>query len=209
MEPDPSSNIPRAGSSEFLSYDRALNRWVLATWNHISPDGRRAVVQGQNGDLDIVDVASGAARPIGLPAVHGQWLVIDYTIGGIYLTLMAGLDYADPGLWVVNPDSRQVRKLDGTQFWSEVDDRGAWGVAIGPSTRELRRLDLQTGAITTYLSVPYHQPLQPGDRSLQLISLNTDGRPLILERDWRHPFPWYLAVVSAPNMPLALEMPTK
>ena len=141
--------------------------------------------------------------------MHGQWVVIDYTSGGIYLTLMAGLDYADPGLWVVNPDSRQVRKLDGTQFWSQVDARAAWGVALGASTHELRRLDLQTGTIATYLSVPYHQPLQPGDRSLELISLDADGRPLILEREWQHPYPWVLAFVSAPNMPSVVEIPSE
>jgi len=204
---DPSSNIDRIGSSEWISYDRAFNRWILASWNHVSPDGRRSVVQGENGSFNIVDVATGAYRNVSVPQAHGQWIVLDYTTGGIYLTLMAALDYADPGLWLLNPDSGQVRKLDGTQFWSHVDSRAAWGVKSGSGSLELRRLDLQSGTLTTYLTVPLHTPLQPGDRSMELISLDSNGRPLVLLRDWQAPFPWRMEVVDAPNVAHAIAIP--
>lgn len=208
FQPDPASNLPRIGSSEMLSYDRAVNRWILASWNHISPDGLSYVLTSGGPVVTIVNVATGASRKVTMPQAHGIWTAIDYTSGGIYLTLMAGLDYADPGLWTLNPDSGQVRKLDGTQFWSQVDSRAAWGVAGGAGTLELRRLDIQSGTITTYLSVPYHQTSQAGDRSIDLISLDADGRPLVLERDWQQPYPWHLAFVSAPNMPFAVEIPS-
>ena len=207
LEVDPSSNIDRIGSSEWISYDRAFNRWILASWNHVSPDGRRSVVQGENGSFNIVDVATGAYRNVSVPQAHGQWIVLDYTTGGIYLTLMAALDYADPGLWLLNPDSGQVRKLDGTQFWSHVDSRAAWGVKSGSGSLELRRLDLQSGTLTTYLTVPLHTPLQPGDRSMELISLDSNGRPLVLLRDWQAPFPWRMEVVDAPNVAHAIAIP--
>jgi hypothetical protein len=198
FERDPASNLPRAGSPENLSYDRAFNRWILASWNYISPDGRRYVTQGLNGDPKIVDVATGAERQIVMPQVRGMWSVIDYNAAGIYLTLSAGLDYADPGLWLLNPDSGHVRQLDATQFWSQVDSRAAWGVKPAAGTLLLQRFDLQTGTLSTELAVPYHAPLQAGDRLLELISLDAQGRPLILERDWQHTYPWHLALVIAP-----------
>jgi hypothetical protein len=208
LQKDPTSNIPRIGSGEFLSYDRAFNRWILATWNHVSPDGRSYVLTGGGADVTIVDVATGVSRKVTMPLAYGIWTVVDYTTSGIYLTLMAGLDYADPGLWRLNPGSGEVRKIDGTQFWSQVDSRAAWGVASSAGSLVLRRLDLQNGSTSNYLTVPYHQPRQPGDRLLELISLDADGRPLVLERDWQRPYPWHLALVSAPNMPFVVEIPS-
>ncbi len=204
---DPTSIINRGNGSEGISYDRVLNRWIPADWNHISPDGRRYVVQESYGVLDVIDAATGAKRMVTMPQVNGNWYAIDFLNTGIYLSLIGGEGPADPGLWVMNPDSGQVRKLDGTQFWSQVDSRAAWGVVPGAATTLLRRLDLQNGSVTTYLTAPYHRPYQPGDRSLELISLDAAGRPLVLERDWQQPYPWHLAIVAAPNLPFAVDVP--
>lgn len=90
---------------------------------------------------------------------------------------------------------------------SEVDSRAAWGVKPGAGSTSLRRLDLKTGVVSTYLTVPYHQAYKPGDLSLDLVSLNADGTPLVLERDWQHPYPWHLALVAAPDNPVAIQIP--
>lgn len=208
FQSDPASLIDRGNGMEGVSYDRAFNRWIPADWNNISPDGRRYVAYAQYPFLNIVDVGSGAIRPVAMPRVNGVWTVIDYAGSGIYVTLIGGEGPAEPGLWVINPDSGHVRKLDGTQFWSQVDSRAAWGVKPGTGSTSLRRLDLKTGIVSTYLTVPYHRPYKPGDRSLELVSLNADGAPLVLERDWQHPYPWQLALVTAPNKPFAVQIPS-
>jgi hypothetical protein len=197
FESDPSSLIQR-NASEGISYDRALNKWVPADWNHISPDGRRFVI-GNGSDLAIVDAANGASRAIAMPPARGGWIVIDYTAAGVYLSQMGGEGPADPGLWVLNPDTGQVRQLDGTQFWSQVDSRAVWGVNVGVGSMLLRRFDLQTGHITTELAIPYHTPVLTGDESLELVSIDSAGRPVIVLRDWQKPFPWHMAVLEAAN----------
>lgn len=195
---DPSSNIQR-NPGEGISYDRAVNRWVAADWNHLSPDGKRFVWGHPATALEVVDINTGADKAIQLPPVYGNWVVVDFTASGVYLTLIGGLDAPEPGLWVVNPDSGQVRKLDGTQYWSAIDTTAAWGVKGVGSSRVLSRLDLRTGRLSTQLTIPYHTPLQPGDMSLELIALDAQGRPLVLLRDWQNPYPWHLAILDGPE----------
>jgi hypothetical protein len=207
FEVDPTSNIDRGNGTEGISYDRAFNRWVPADWNHISPDGRRYVAMESLFVLNIVDIATGAKHAITMPQLIG-WSAIDWTANGIYLRLIGGDGPGDLGLWVMNPDSGQVRKLDGTQYWSHVDARAAWGTTVGANTYELRRLDLQTGAVTTQLAVPSHEPVQPGDRSLELISIDAEGRPLVLVRDWQQPYPWHMALLVAPNSLREVSIPS-
>lgn len=204
---DPASNIQR-NPSEGVSFDRAVNKWVPADWNHISPDGRRFVTEGLNSGLSIVDAASGTSRAIAMPQVNGVWSVIDFTTAGVYLTDIGGEGPADPGLWVLNPDSGEVRKLDGSQFWSQVDSRAAWGVTTVAGAVLLRRLDLQTLAISTQLAVAYHTPAVAGDQSLELISIDAAGRPLVLMRDWQQPFPWHMALLTAPETLGDVTIPT-
>jgi hypothetical protein len=207
-ESDPTSNLPRAGSPEDLSYDRAFNRWILATWNHVSPDGRRYVTQGSNGGEEIVDVATGAVRPLAMPAVNGTWYVIDWNAQGVYFSLMGGEGPGDPGLWLLNPDSGAVRQLDATEHWTQVDSRAAWAVGQASGTMLLRRMDLASAKVTTELAVPFHFPYQSGDQLLELIALDAQGRPLVLTRDWQKPYPWRLALVVAPDMLQDVSIPS-
>lgn len=205
-QPDPSSVIPFTASPENLSYDRAFNRWIWASWNHISPDGRRFVTATGNG-LDLVDAATGQHRPMAMPAVNGIWAPIDYTPRGVYLSVMGGESSGEPGLWLLNPDSGGVRKLDGTQSWSMVDAQAAWGLLPTADSTDLRRLDLQTGTLSTELSVPRHSPLQPGDRELELVALDSHGRPLVLERDWQEPYPWLLSYLISRDQLQRIQIP--
>lgn len=197
FQPDQSSNIPRQPNNELISYDRAFNRWIPATWDHISPDGRRYAVATGSG-VDLVDVATGQRRAMAMPQVNGSWWVIVFNSQGVYLTLMGGESAPEPGLWLLNPDSGLVRKLDGTQsFWSQVDSRAAWVVIPITGGWELRRLDLQTGVVSTELTVPFHGSVPGGDQQLELISLDAQGRPLVLERDWPEPHPWQIGFLTA------------
>jgi hypothetical protein len=207
FQPDPSSSIPRQPNNELISYDRAFNRWIPATWDHISPDGRRYAVATGYG-IDLVDVATGQHRTMAMPQVNGTWSVIIFISKGVYLTLLGGEGPAEPGLWLLDPDSGLVRKLNGTQeFWSQVDSRAAWVVIPNAGSSEVRRLDLQTGIVSRELTVPNHTPAPNGDQQLELISLDTQGRPLILERDWPEPHPWRLALLTATDQLQPVQFP--
>lgn len=193
---DPSSKIPRQTNNELISFDRAFNRWVPATWDHISPDGRRYAVAIGSG-VDLVDVATGQHRAMAMPQVNGSWSVINFNAKGVYLTLLGGEGPAEPGLWLLDPDSAAVRKLDGTQLWSQVDSRAAWTVVPITGGWELRRLDLQAGIVSTELTIPYRVAVPGADQPLELISLDAQGRPLVLERDWPEPHPWRIGLLTA------------
>lgn len=195
FELDPSSDIHRI-QTEGISYDRAINRWVPADWNHLSADGRRYAWLSGNG-LRVDDARTGAGKAIALPNIDGVWVVVDFNEQGVYLTDIGGLGAPTQlGLWLANPDTGQIRRLDSTQYWSEIDATAAWGVKTGSSDVELMRLDFRTGAVTTELTVPYHHPAQPGDRSLELLALDLQGRPLVLIRDWQKLYPWRLALLT-------------
>src|SRR5438105_1402289 len=105
---DPSSLIPRQPNNELISFDRAFNRWIPAAWDHISPDGRRYAVANGSG-VDLIDVATGQHRTMAMPQVNGSWSVINFNAKGVYLTLLGGEGPAEPGLWLLDPDSAAVR----------------------------------------------------------------------------------------------------
>ena len=207
FQEDPASHIPRQPNNELISFDRAFNRWIPATWDHISPDGRRYAVANGSG-VDLVDVATGQHSTMAMPQVNGSWWVITFNAKGVYLTLLGGEGPAEPGLWLLDPDSAAVRKLDGTQqFWSQVDSRAAWVVIPITGGWELRRLDLQLGTVSTELTVPYHVPAPGGDQQLELISLDAQGRPLVLERDWPEPHPWRIGLLTATEQLQPVQFP--
>lgn len=198
FERDPSSAIKRAGD-EGLTFDRAVNRWISAFWQDVSPDGRRYVwfgvdSAGRDGG-HIVDLVTGADRTVVMPRVNGAWTIVDFTAKGVYLTLLGGLGPAEPGLWLLDPDSLQVKKLDGTQYWTHVDGQAAWGVKLGAQGMELRRLDLRSSTLSTQFSVPFHTPLQTRDRAISLVGLDVQGRPVVMVNDWQSPFPWSMATL--------------
>lgn len=199
FQADPASDMIRLYQGDTgISYDRAVNRWIPVAWNYLSPDGQRFVWSAS--DLHVVDVNTSSDKVIRMPQVNGfAWTVIDFNSGGIYVTPIGGEAAPEPGLWVVNPDSGVVRKLDGTQSWTQVDSKAAWGVVVGDSDMRLSRMDLLSGARTTQLTVPYHRSLQPGDMSVELIALDPNGRPLVLLRDWQRPYPWHLALLYGPE----------
>ena len=209
FQPDPSSIVDRGNETDGISYDRAVSRWIPAFWNRLSPDGRRYVFPAGDA-LHVVDVRSGKDRVFTLPRGNGPWSVIDFTTSGVYLKASGGLGPGEPGLWVLDSDTGQVRKLDGTIYtWSQVDSRAAWAVTYDAGTIHLRRLDLRSGALTTQLTVPFHELGQPGDQWLDLIGLDEQGRPLVSLAEWQKPSSWRIAVVEGPEMLRQVALPSE
>ena len=221
FQPDPASVTKRPPSyggwgagGGGISYDRAFGRWIPTDWEDLSPDGRRYVWDGLDG-FHVVDVVSDSdVRVFAMPQIQGVWWG-HFTESGVYLSTAGSESGGKPGLWVLDPDSGQIRQLDATQLWTQIDSTAAWGVTYTlSSTRaasgmSLSRLDLRNGTRTTQLTVPYHNPPQPGDLQLDLVALDRQGRPLVLLRDWQHPFPWRLAILEGPETLREVAVPSE
>src|SRR5260370_367877 len=69
------------------TYDRVAARWVPASSTEMSPDGSRYAYVDytvpQNGQLHVVNVATGGDRTLSIPT--SRWGVVGFTADGIYL----------------------------------------------------------------------------------------------------------------------------
>jgi hypothetical protein len=164
------------------SYDQAIGRWVPVEYEYVAPDGASYILHS-DASLEnpnafyLVDAKSGNRRLIsgdGPPQAPGSWQVIQYASVGVYLW-SAGIKSV-PGLWLLDPQTGNVRLVDGSHFWSMVGSGAAWaldwprrvGDQITPWT--VYRLDLISGQVSTWLET---------DTTVTLLSPTQDGDLLI------------------------------
>ena len=172
-------------------YDRAFSRWLPVGRAAVSADGARYAYleMGQSSDyfVHIVDVASGKDRviheqlgPTGLAFPPG---VLDYAPEGIYL--YTAFEHLLGGLWLLDPATGSVRQISPSLFpvaitpgfvWTEVLNPAdpnpiVTGSSAGTLPNEIDRVDLKTGAKTTWL-------YRPG-ADLGLLGFDLAGHPVI------------------------------
>ena len=156
-------------------YDAAFKRFLPVPRAQVSPDGRRYVYMDYTqgglyvyGQIHVVDVATGRDRKLSLPAA--QYLIFDFSAGGIYFTY--GPYAQSAGLWLLDPDSGTARQVfrDGYVFavadgeaWVAVNEQdlhptsplpGGEGNAQFPVLNLLLRRDLKTGDARVWLRRP-------------------------------------------------------
>jgi hypothetical protein len=145
------------------TYDRAAARWVPAWNSEMSPDGSRYAYVDysvpQNGQLHVVNVATGADRTLSIPT--GRWGVVGFTAEGIYLH--QSYDGIGAGLTLVNPDRGAVRTVFTDSIVDAVSGQVAWVVdrnpndtlpappGQGPAANEVQSRDLGTSKTTTWI----------------------------------------------------------
>jgi hypothetical protein len=171
------------------SYNWAASRWlpVLRAW--ASPDGARyawpeyRVGPGPvTGIIHVVDVASGADRTVGLPASATP---IDFASEGVYTVhVIPNSDGASAGLTLVDP-AGSFRQIVPDGLWQHIGGGFAFGADVDKSSQALpvgtrpanrvRRLDLATGAATTYDSEPGREVQILGVQGADPVLAITDG----------------------------------
>jgi hypothetical protein len=173
VAPDPSL-YPTA------SYDVRAGRWLPVRQSAISPDGRTwaygtGVIGsslGRSGTLHVVDVVTG--KDTQLWAGSGGAEVVGFVGTRIYFQETAPA----PGVWVVDqgrPGSGH-RIGDLPSGWSSpvtlLGPAGAFEVGFGSAAESVERMDLATGAVSTWLD-----PLP--NSYVQFLGLDSQGRPLV------------------------------
>lgn len=175
----------RSASTGSYFYDRAFSKWLPATRDAVSPDGKRYAYsegnayQGTSGKLHVVDVASGKDRVIWSGSV--VFGVVNFTNEGIYLT-GAAPEGAPRGLWFISPDGGTLRQINQDVIAPAIGGGFGWGVDYnaadpnpspggieGPRNRVVR-VDLATGATTPWF-------YRPGS-NIYLLDTDAAGHPI-------------------------------
>jgi hypothetical protein len=182
-----------------FSYDQAVRQWLGVSREAVAPDGLhyayaeydppgpndgKAVI-GSAGRVHIVDAQTGADRVIfsGSPTFS----VVDFTAGGIYLARFGASigGSGRRGLYIIDPAGGTPKLLPGSDVqidaggWQVLNGGAAWGTRFSEggamwSGNELVRLDMTTGEIVTWLTVPT-------DEALTVLGFDA-GRPLVTSR---------------------------
>jgi len=202
---DPAS-LPGRLSAHVPSYDRPFSRWVPVEYQNVAPDGASYILHNDvslpNNDFYLVDVKTGtrkfALSGNGPPQAQASWTVIEYAQEGVYLW-STGIATV-PGLWLLDLTTGTVRLVDGSHYWAAVADGAAW--ALEPpfggiaDTYRLYRLDLRSGAVTTWYE---------GSTPMRLLAPTPDGDVLVSYGDYGS---GRLELVPSPNQLLPLDVPS-
>jgi hypothetical protein len=167
-----------------FSYDQAIKRWLGVPLAAIAPDGLhyayaeydppgpndgKAAI-GRAGRVHVADAQTGADQVIysGSPTFS----VVDFTAGGLYLAQFGASigGSGRRGLYLIDPAGGTPRLVPGSDVqldaggWQVLDGGGAWGTRFSEggamwSGNELVRLDMTTGEIVTWLTVPTEEAL--------------------------------------------------
>jgi hypothetical protein len=138
--------------------------WVSPDGHHyaytVNPVGATGPVTGT---VHIVDVATGADRPLTVPSTSN---VLSYEAEGVYIVHVVPASGAPTsGLTLVDPSSGSFRQITAQGIWNAVGGGFAWGADLDSSipapsggnpnpANRLRKVDLKTGAITVVAQYP-------------------------------------------------------
>lgn len=166
-----------------LAYDRVSRRWLPSARELISPDGsayaysepaKLPVGPGTPTRIHVVTVATGADRVVYSGGTKDA--PIDFAGEGIYM-VGARWEASPVGLRLLDPQSGTVRVIATAGDWTVIAAGAAWGinaelVGLGSNPDRIDRLDLTSGAVTTWYEAP-------ADRWVMPIGQDFDGSPLI------------------------------
>jgi hypothetical protein len=181
---DPAS-LPGRLQTDVPSYDRAIGGWVPVSIEKVAPDGATYVVHDdpivKGNGFYLVDAKTGAQRLIlsadGPAPAPGSWQVVEWAREGIYLWSVGML--STPGLWLLDPQTGNVRLVDGGHYWSVVAGGAAWAIdqaggAEAGTYNALYRLDLASGQVSTWYETK---------GNVRLLTATPAGEVLITEGD--------------------------
>lgn len=158
-------------AQSLAAYDSAAAKWLPVPRAWISPDGthfawpeNRAAAGPVTGIIHVVEVASGADKPVIVPAPS---MPVSYEAGGIFITRIVPNSDAPPqGLSKIDPGNGSFKQVvadgnwtalgGGFAFGGDVDSTVAPPPANGPGAfyNRIRKLDLNSGAVTPVQSYP-------------------------------------------------------
>jgi len=152
-------------AQSLAAYDSAAGKWLPVPRAWISPDGthyawpeNRAAAGPVTGIIHVIEVATGADKPVIVPAPS---MPVSYEAGGIFVTRIVPNSDAPPqGLVKIDASTGSFHQITSDGSWTALGGGFAFGGDVDPSIapppasgpgafyNRIRKLDLNTGAIT-------------------------------------------------------------
>ena len=161
-----------------LSFDFAAGKWLPVRRTYVAPNGLSYAYGSfdADGGFYVIDATSGKVREI---AKGSTFLIVEWRDAGIYAMrndpLPSGARIFH-GLYLVNPDTGQVRQLTSRGNWSVIGPLAAWGYDYAdqnqPDTSHtLLRYDLVSGGVVSYFTAAGSSPT--------VIGFDEQDRPIV------------------------------
>lgn len=127
-----------ADPASLATYVLSAAKWVPVPRAWVSPDGKsyaypeyRTAAGPVTGIIHVVDIASGADRPLGVPAPS---IPVSWDAAGIYVARVVPNSDARPtGLSVLDPSSGGLRQITPSGTWTVVGSDSAYGADLDSS----------------------------------------------------------------------------
>lgn len=207
------------GESGAMTYDRPYRRWLPVSWAQMLPDGSAYVYTREanptqfRNEIHLVTVATASDRII---SNNDAYHAIAYQPQGIYVDYHLNGTDASHGLWLLDPATGSLKAYPSAQpaTWARIAAGAAWsysptGNRFGSNT--FARLDLSTGAVTSWFSVASPSPPEPGFKTIRVLGFD-GSKPLIqvyvdehTSEIWRLSAPGQAA--RLPDIPLGVLTP--
>jgi hypothetical protein len=179
FEADPASTA----SSGF--YDWRFRSWLPVSMAQVLPDGSAYAYEKELTDsfeIYLVQVATGAEKMVYRMPYDNAYQILAYQPEGVYLYPIVHKSVLPAGLWLLDPLKSALKPLptsmDGT--WQLVSGGAAWGGPGGKAGDSLVRLDLTTGALTTWFQHAVQGAVFEGyGYGVSVIGFDALGRPLV------------------------------
>jgi hypothetical protein len=168
------------GDSSGITYDRSYRRWLPVTWGQVLTDGsayiytREASPTQFRNEIHLVTVATATDRII---TNQDAYHAIAYQPEGIYVDHHLNGTDASNGLWLLDPASGSLKAYPSGQqaTWTRIGAGSAWSYSLTGSrfgSNTFARLDLNSGAITTWFSVASPSPPEPGSKTIRILGFD-------------------------------------
>lgn len=167
------------------TYDWPYKRWLPVGMAQVLPDGSAYVYETELTDsyeIHLVQVATGADQMVFHMPYDNAYQILAFQPEGIYVYPIMHRSGLASGLWLLDPTKATLKSLptsmDGT--WQLVSGGAAWGGPGGMAGESLVRLDLATGALTTWFQHTVQGAVFEGmGYGVSVIGFDASGRPLV------------------------------
>ena len=174
-----------AATASSTFYDWRSRRWLPVSMAQVLPDGSAYAYEKELSDsyeIYVVQVATGAEQMVYRMPYDQAYQILAFQPEGIYVYPIIHMSGLPSGLWLLDPSKAALKPLttsvNGT--WQLVSGGAAWGGPGGMAGDSLVRLDLATGALTTWFQHTVQGPQLEGyGYGVSVIGFDGSGRPLV------------------------------
>jgi hypothetical protein len=166
------------------TYDRIYQRWLPVPAAQVLADGSEYAYENELPDgpyeIHVVWVQNGADKMVLHMPYDNAYSIVAMKPEGIYLVQIIHRSGVPTGLWLFSSTRATLTAVAGAAdfSWNVIEGGAAWGGPAGGDT--LYRLDLSTGAVTTWFQHAIAPQLGIGSSfGPSVVGFDRSGRPLV------------------------------